>query len=99
MSATNIHRIIRVEFELALPADANEAQVREWIEFELGYLHQMKQTNPLRTYDLESISAPVLSDTRQRLYEREVILVGVDGTRGKTHVSERIPVIEEEDAS
>ncbi len=56
-------RLIKIEFEFALPANAPKEQVAEWVAFELGN-GSMQTANPLFGHDLEFWhSLPVLTDT------------------------------------
>lgn len=69
-------RIIGVQFELALPVDANTDEVLEWVRFNLlgGTL---STDNPLNRFDVEALSEPTLTDTPMHLHEEA--LVHVDG--------------------
>jgi hypothetical protein len=62
-------RIIRVQFELALPADATTDEVLEWVTFNLEG-GTMSSDSPLSPYDVEAIAEPHLTDTELHLHEK-----------------------------
>lgn len=43
-----------VEFEVELPDNLTEAQIREWLHYELGESPCMKASNPLCATELEA---------------------------------------------
>lgn len=61
-------RIIRVQFELALPADATTDEVLEWVTFNL-WGGTMSSDSPLNPYDIEAIAEPHLTDTELHVHE------------------------------
>lgn len=61
-------RIIRVEFEMALPADASKDEVLEWVRFNL-WGGSMPIDSPLGHYGVEALCEPVLTDTETHLHE------------------------------
>ena len=46
---------IEVRIKLALPADATDADIEEWLQFELNYHCEMKTTNPLQAHEVEAM--------------------------------------------
>lgn len=62
-------RIVRVEFELALPADATKSEILEWVEMEACNSGGINMSNPLATFSIEGISEPTLTDTGLHLHE------------------------------
>lgn len=62
-------RVIRVQFDLALPCDATREQVLEWLSFELHHSGSCSGDNPLVNWDPEALSEPVLTDSKQHLHE------------------------------
>lgn len=54
-------RIVRVVFEIALPAAANREQIEEWILFGLG--GGSMGPNPLQNHEVEALSDLTLTDT------------------------------------
>ena len=46
---------INVSFEADLPVDATEAEVREWVEFEIGAGSVLSNSNPLQNQSLEPL--------------------------------------------
>lgn len=61
-------RIIKVQFEVALPISASRDEIEEWITFECGRCGAMSCANHLSEYAPEAISAPILTDTGQHLH-------------------------------
>ena len=46
---------IRVTFRCKLPAEANDDEIREWLEFNL-HTNSMLQKNSLSDFDLDAVS-------------------------------------------
>jgi len=79
-------RLVKVEFEVRLPAAATEAQIEEWLGLHMG-INSMTNDNPLGRADPEAFDAITFTDTRmngrhERFDERQ------EGT--KTYFRERI---------
>lgn len=64
-------RIVRIEIEVAIPEAATREQVEEWVRFETGR-GGCEEANPLLDWDMEAISAPILTDTHMHLHETAV---------------------------
>lgn len=62
-------RIVRVEFEFALPVDASKADILEWVEMEACQSGGIDMSNPLAKFGIEGISEPTLTDTGLHLHE------------------------------
>ena len=53
--------LVRVSFNFTLPIEVAEADLREWLEFELGGRCDMSGENPLRDYDVEGLGLELTS--------------------------------------
>jgi hypothetical protein len=62
-------RLVRVEFELALPVAATYDEVEEWVNLALC-IGGSSTDNPLDPFGVEAASAPVLTDTGFHLHEK-----------------------------
>jgi len=61
-------RIVKVEFELALPISASYEQVDEWVRYETGG-GSISTENPLIDHEIECIRPPTLTDSGFHLHE------------------------------
>lgn len=59
-------RIIKVEFEVALPAEATLDQIEEWV-LDALQIDGCHDNNPLRSHGFDPIDDPVLTDTKLHL--------------------------------
>lgn len=65
-------RLVKVEMTIALPISATLDQVEEWVNMESGARGSMSGDNPLADFDIEAISPPVLTDTRNHLHSEAI---------------------------
>jgi hypothetical protein len=57
-------RLVKIAFEIRLPATATLDQIDDWIAFQTGAKGNLALANPLRDFDLEVWrDAPALTDT------------------------------------
>lgn len=69
-------RIVRVECEVMVPADATKEEILEWVSFYFGRAGGMEDANPLSRFEPESLREPVLTDTEMHLHEDVVFEEG-----------------------
>ena len=51
---------MRIEVELDIPCKASEADVFEWLRYNLGIFSQMQWDNPLSNFDLEAKKVKII---------------------------------------
>lgn len=65
-------RVIKVEFQIALPVSATEDEVEEWIHMECGHAGSISMNNPLINHSPEILGELLLTDTWRHLHSEAI---------------------------